>query len=242
MRYRGATAFSAMATPCSLCSAVTAGFSAVPESPHEGPRRYRPAARLWAVRRSWIEPGKVREFCRYDVAGSRSFWGETGLNDGAVAPGRYRRMATTNNSSSASDAREIHRLVRSASQQGTPDCYTGKRRWTRFCAGMPLEITEDLATAPANVIMQNVSEGGFAFWSRKGLAPHASFFVREYSAEQDREWLPARVRHCTVGLRGFLVGAEFECDAGDTPVPRPAPNTAAPAPPPSSRTTGGKTT
>ena len=121
-------------------------------------------------------------------------------------------MASTSNSSSASDAREIQKLVLSAQEQGSPDHYTGKRRWMRFAAGMRLEITTDPAvpSASAHVTMQNVSEGGFAFWSKREIEQHTPLFVREFSEEGDREWLPARVRHCTTGIRGYLVGAEFE--------------------------------
>lgn len=121
-------------------------------------------------------------------------------------------MASTSHNTSASDAQEIHKLVTSAQQQGTPDCYTGKRRWMRFSAGMRLEITTDpgVPSASIHVTMQNVSEGGFAFWSKRVIKQHTPLFVREFSAEGDREWVAAQVRHCTVGIRGYLVGAEFE--------------------------------
>jgi hypothetical protein len=121
-------------------------------------------------------------------------------------------MAAASQHSSKSDARAIRKLVTSAQQQGTPDRYTGKRRWTRFTAGMRLEITTDpaVASASAHVVMKNVSEGGFAFWSRRELREHTPLFVRESSEERAGEWVAGRVRHCTVGLRGYLVGAEFE--------------------------------
>ena len=100
----------------------------------------------------------------------------------------------------------------SAQEQGAPDRYTGKRQQMRFSAGMRLEITTDpgMPSASVHVIMQNVSEGGFAFWSKRELRQHAPLFVREYSDEGDREWVAAQVRHCTVGIRGYLVGAEFD--------------------------------
>lgn len=125
-------------------------------------------------------------------------------------------MASTNNTS-ASDAKEIQKLLKSAQEQGTPDYYTGKRRWMRFTAGMPLEITSEpgVPSASAHVTMQNVSEGGFSFWSKRELKSGAPIFVREFSTEGDREWVAAEVRHCTTGIRGFLVGAEFENPATD---------------------------
>lgn len=121
-------------------------------------------------------------------------------------------MAAASDHSSTSDAQEIQKLVTSAQQQGTPDRYPGKRRWTRFTAGMRLEITTDPAipSSSSHVIMQNVSEGGFAFWSKRDLRQHTPLFVREFSKEGDREWVAAQVRHCTTGIRGYLVGAEFE--------------------------------
>jgi hypothetical protein len=121
-------------------------------------------------------------------------------------------MAAASEHSSTSDAQEIQKLVTSAQQQGTPDRYTGKRRRTRFAAGMRLEITTDPAipSSSSHVVMQNVSEGGFAFWSKRALRQHAPLFVREFSRDGDGEWMPAQVRHCTVGIRGYLVGAEFE--------------------------------
>lgn len=121
-------------------------------------------------------------------------------------------MATAGNSPTASDGREILKLVTSAREQGVPDRYTGKRRWMRFYAGMRLEITTDPAvpSASVHVTMQNVSEGGFAFWTKRELRPYTPLFVREFSADGDQEWITATVRHCTAGIRGFLIGGEFE--------------------------------
>ena len=121
-------------------------------------------------------------------------------------------MATITHSSSTQDAAEILRLMETAQQVGKPDRYNGKRRWTRLTVGMKLEITTDPAdpSGSHHVTMQNLSGGGFSFWSKRGLVAHSSIFVREYSDEGQHEWVPAHVCHCTVGIRGFLVGAEFE--------------------------------
>src|SRR3990172_1364189 len=102
-------------------------------------------------------------------------------------------MAAASEPSSTSDAQEIRKLVTSAQQQGTPDRYPGKRRRTRFSAGMRLEITTDPAipSSSSHVIMQNVSEGGFAFWSKRELDQHIPLFVREFAGEGDREWVAA---------------------------------------------------
>ena len=121
-------------------------------------------------------------------------------------------MASTQNNVSVSEAQEIRKLVTSAQGHGMPDRYTGKRRWMRFTAGMRLEITTDLGvpSAAEHVTMQNVSEGGFSYWSKRELKQYTSLFVREFSARGDREWVAAQVRHCTTGIRGFLIGAIFE--------------------------------
>ena len=121
-------------------------------------------------------------------------------------------MAAASEHSCTSDAQEIQKLITSAQEQGTPDRYTGKRRWMRFTAGMRLEISTDtgIPSASMHVTMQNVSEGGFAFWSKREFRQNSPLFVREFSAEGDREWVPGQVRHCSVGIRGYLVGAEFE--------------------------------
>ena len=126
-------------------------------------------------------------------------------------------MTAPKHSSSTTDALEIQKLeiqklVTSAQEQGESDCYAGKRRWMRFRAGMRLEITTDPVDPSAfvHVTMQNVSDGGFAFWSKKEIPQYTPLFVREFSTEDDREWVAGKVRHCTVGIRGYLVGGEFE--------------------------------
>jgi len=121
-------------------------------------------------------------------------------------------MTTSSNNSSTSDAQEIQKLLTNAQEQGVSDYYSGKRRWMRFNAGMRLEITTDIGvpSASVHVTMQNVSEGGFAFWSKREIRQYAPLFIREFSKEGDREWVSATVSHCTVGIRGFLIGGEFD--------------------------------
>jgi len=96
----------------------------------------------------------------------------------------------------------------------------------RFSAGMRLEVTTDpgVPSAAVHVTMQNVSEGGFSFWSKRELRQHTPLFVREFSTESDREWVAARVRHCTVGIRGYLIGGGFENPTPEDPAePQPRP-------------------
>ena len=107
---------------------------------------------------------------------------------------------------------QIARWVESASQQGEADGYAGKRHFIRFTEGMSLEVSlnPDRPTAPWVVYMHNVSDGGFSFWSKKQVRAHTTLFIREYTEDNSQGWLRGRVTHCTMGIRGFLVGAAFE--------------------------------
>ena len=58
--------------------------------------------------------------------------------------------------------------------------------------------------------MHNVSDGGFAFWSKKVVRRHTTLFVREYTDDISQGWLRARVIHCTVGIWGYFIGAAFK--------------------------------
>jgi hypothetical protein len=109
------------------------------------------------------------------------------------------------------DKREIRRLVSVAGAEGEPDTYSGKRASTRFAAGMRLDVTTDPAV-PASAwpaAMHNISEGGFAFWSKTQLRSRSEIWVREFSADDHAPWIPAHVTHCTVGIKGYLIGAAF---------------------------------
>jgi len=107
---------------------------------------------------------------------------------------------------------QVAQWVESASQQGEADAYAGKRDCIRFAEGMSLEVTlnPDRPAASWRVYMHNVSHGGFAFWSKKTVLAWATVFVREYTDDNSLAWVKARVTHCTMGIRGFLIGAAFE--------------------------------
>ena len=121
---------------------------------------------------------------------------------------------------------ELTRLLSSARQQGKPDPYVGKRRWTRYALGMGLELTTNPSDPSAawRVIMHNIAGGGFGFWSRRQVREGTGIHVREWSKDADAIWLPARVTYCKVGIRGYLVGASF-----DHPVAPDMPTVAQPA-------------
>jgi len=107
---------------------------------------------------------------------------------------------------------QVAQWVESARHQGEADAYAGKRHSIRFTEGMSLEVTlnPDRPAASWRVYMHNVSHGGFAFWSKKCVPAWATVFVRDYTDDNSLAWMMARVTHCTVGIRGYLVGAAFE--------------------------------
>ncbi len=106
---------------------------------------------------------------------------------------------------------EIARWVSNAEQNGECEHYAGKRSATRFVDGMSLQVALNPAVPSGygHVYMQNVSESGFAFWSKKEILPRTTLYVRDGSAEGEVDWIEARVTHCTRGIRGFLIGASF---------------------------------
>ena len=116
---------------------------------------------------------------------------------------------------------EIERLLRAAGQYGEADSYAGKRHAVRVVEGLQLEVTtdsRDLSAAWA-VAMQNVSGGGIAFWSRRDIRERTAIHIREFSPDTPHTWIPARVRHSTVGIRGHLIGASFDKTDGSMSTP-----------------------
>ncbi|MGD2108801.1 MAG: PilZ domain-containing protein [Phycisphaerae bacterium] len=106
---------------------------------------------------------------------------------------------------------EIQRMVESAHEGGHADQFTGQRAATRFAAGMQLDVSTDpgVASCTMPVTMHNVSDGGFAFWSKRQFRMNSELFVREFSSDNSLPWVPAVVTHCTTGIKGYLVGAQF---------------------------------
>lgn len=106
----------------------------------------------------------------------------------------------------------IDRLVKAAGETGRQDTYAGKRESTRFYAGMPLEVITDPSQAPTiqNVSVHNASQEGVAFWSSFDLSIGTRILLRPFSPDQPCNWIKARVKHHTSGIRGVLIGAEFD--------------------------------
>ncbi len=128
-------------------------------------------------------------------------------------------MTTFDHLETGEDQDEITRLVTSAREEGEGDDHAGHRTALRFAAGMQLDVTPDPGDSSRSwpVTMHNVSDSGFAFWSRRQLLKSDPIWVREFSADNSAPWIRAQVTHCTVGIRGYLVGAHFDTDAAVNP-------------------------
>jgi len=115
--------------------------------------------------------------------------------------------------SNVSDATEseIKPLVQSAGEENHADDSTCQRGSTRFAVGMQLDVSTDPGAPNCTwpVTMHNVSDTGFAFWSKRQFRMGSEIYVREFSANNDLPWGRAAVTHCTTGIKGFLIGAEF---------------------------------
>ncbi|MFQ5590648.1 MAG: ATP-binding protein [Phycisphaerae bacterium] len=103
-------------------------------------------------------------------------------------------------------------LLELARNQGDRDTYAGKRRWVRYTLGMQIDVTTDPTVDGEtwSVITHNVSGGGIGFWSKRELEVGSEVYILDHAAGTTPTWLPARVAHCTVGLRGYLIGASFD--------------------------------
>ena len=111
-----------------------------------------------------------------------------------------------------SQGAEIARLVDGARERGEADVFSGKRRWVRYNLPMRLEVSvrpEDPSKIQS-ATMHNISGGGFGFWSKHMIEVGTAILVREWSRGAASPWLKAQVTHCTIGIRGHLVGAVFE--------------------------------
>ncbi len=118
-------------------------------------------------------------------------------------------MLENNKKNIDKELKTVPQLVQSAADCGEVDTYAGKRHRARISERMQLEMTDDLGKKPDAVSMHNISESGCAFWIKHKLAPHTPVYLREFTADNSAEWMPAYVTHCTQGIRGFLIGVAF---------------------------------
>ncbi len=109
---------------------------------------------------------------------------------------------------------EIARLIQVASEMGEVDHYAGKRSATRVSDGVPLEAILDPTGVSGSwsVAMNDVSEVGVSFWSKRQVRQHTTMYIREYR-EDVGIWIPVFVKHSTAGLRGKLIGTTFKMES-----------------------------
>lgn len=106
---------------------------------------------------------------------------------------------------------EIDHMIELAAMFGEVDTYAGKRKDARIKDTLQLELTQNPSDPMSSQVvrMHNISEKGFAFWTKHRMARGMKIYVREFCGEEKRAWVPAVVSHTTGGLRGNLVGASF---------------------------------
>jgi len=113
--------------------------------------------------------------------------------------------------SRSEQSREIDRLVAFGQGSGEADLYTARRDHVRFSINVPLDARRQMGGNENAWIMamHDISPGGIGAWSHTPVEPHTILLVRDASTPVRGHWLRCVVRHCTRGLRGFLIGAEF---------------------------------
>ena len=115
------------------------------------------------------------------------------------------------------DEGEMRRLVIAAGEYGEVDRHVIKRSAKRISSVIRLETVTDIGDIEQSQssILHIISYRGLASWSKNRLPTGSVVHIREYSDATPKPWLRVCVRHCTVGIRGFLIGAAFEFGADD---------------------------
>jgi hypothetical protein len=121
-------------------------------------------------------------------------------------------MPQEQNNPPSTGSHQDRRLIETAAAAGAErDEHNGRQVAPRLASGILLDATTDPHTPSCAwpVIMHNVSDGGFAFWSKRQLRTGSDVWVREFRSDESADWLRAVVTRCTVGIKGFLIGAAF---------------------------------
>lgn len=120
-------------------------------------------------------------------------------------------MSADQNNSKHPQEREIVRLVQHAELKGVADAYHGKRQRTRYIVGMSLQLSTNPEDPSATWLgtTHNISGGGLGVWTKQKVEPGSVIFVRDDSTGAFSPWLRAEVKHVSLGLRGYLIGAAF---------------------------------
>jgi hypothetical protein len=119
---------------------------------------------------------------------------------------------TAHESTEMEQGQQGDNLLSRASSEGDGDSWSGKRHWSRWKAGLLLEVTADPSSEGGvhRASMHDVSSAGVGLWLRKEWPARTDIYVREAGNESPAPWLRGNVMHSTRGLRGFLVGVELD--------------------------------
>lgn len=108
----------------------------------------------------------------------------------------------------------VAELVDSSLTHGERDVFLGKRQWVRCYLGARLEVTADPhgKSGLRRAVMHNISGGGMGFWSAEPFDSDAVIYIRhdDDTRSQPQPWIEARVMHCSLGIRGHLIGVAFK--------------------------------
>ena len=110
---------------------------------------------------------------------------------------------------------EVRRLMELMSDISRPDKYGGKRIKPRLKGAIWMEVQFDPGNDPGEkcqVSTHDLSEGGVSVWLRQRVEAGATLYLRDCAGDTPGPWLRIRVTHCINGLKGFLVGGEFQFD------------------------------
>lgn len=123
-----------------------------------------------------------------------------------------RSNSSTSSGTNPSSNADLAELVEMAKEVGQADSYAGKRNNTRFKVGERLDICTDPQNASTCSVasLHNISNDGAAFWMKVQQIPGNSLFVRQFLSSGETGWVASEVRHCTRGIKGFLVGVTFK--------------------------------
>ncbi len=119
-------------------------------------------------------------------------------------------MATSQTTFNATASARKPQLLNRAKNEGKRDVYSGKRTWTRYIIGARVKVSLDPTRPSAawDVSLHNISGGGVGFWSTKEIEESQTIYILDTDG-QAPIWLAARVAHCSMGMRGHLIGAMF---------------------------------
>ena len=116
----------------------------------------------------------------------------------------------------------IRDLLIEASLEGSEDVYLVRRKHQRHTHDIRLEWQNDEADDQLMAgVLADISQAGLALWVREKLKMGDEIVVRRWPGRDEDVWIPGEVRHCELGLKGYLVGVRFAQPVHFDPPVRP---------------------